>query len=246
MAGLRFVVGMVCTLAGPALLGVSALGCLGVEPQVGQGPTGAAGATGATGPAGPAGPMGPIGPQGPEGPQGAQGPAGNTPDAGAGAWVTIFDQHYNGNGVITVPITAAGGFTARVLFNGSVVPFSGYSEWIVKTSAGGTSGYVSFLSAEGVADAGPVGATQPGFLMARTLDTNPTAVSFDYLLTELGPDAGVGGLLGFGQGMLRGVLGPELLRGGGSNDYAGASTSIILSFWNTSSVTGHFVVLQLM
>jgi hypothetical protein len=187
-----------------------------------------------------------MGLQGPEGPQG---PAGPTPDAGAAGWVKIFDQQYNGNGVITVPIAASNGFTARVLFSGSVVPFSGYSEWIVKTSAGGTTGYTSFVNAEGIVDAGgPVGPTQPGFLMARTLDLNPAAVSFDYLLTELPPDGGAvsGGLLGFGQGTLRGALGPELLRGGGSNGYTGTSTSIILSFWNTQNVTGRFVVLQLM
>jgi hypothetical protein len=236
-------------VAGSIFLSLAVIGCVGSEPQVGQGPAGASGAagptgaTGAMGPEGPAGPMGPVGPQGLQGPPGADAPI---PDAGPSGWVKIFDQHYNGNGVITVPVVAPGGFTARVLFNGSVVPFTGYSEWIVKTSAGGTVGYNSFVSGEGAVVAAPVGPTQPGFLMARTLDQTPTVVSFDYLLTELAPDSGPGGLLGVGQGTLRATGVAELLRGSGSNIYVGTSTSIILSFWNTSNVTGRFVVLQLM
>jgi hypothetical protein len=156
--------------------------------------------------------------------------------------VKIFDQAYNGNGTLTIPI-AANGFTVRILFTGTVVPFSGPSEWIVRSSAGGTTGYSSFLTGEGAITITAAPPTQPGFIMGRTGDQSPTAVSFEYVLSEL-PDAG--GLLGHGQGTARTGSGPILFRTGGTNDYTGTSTSLTIAFWNTSNVTGRFVALELM
>jgi hypothetical protein len=243
----------VVTLAGAAfasaLLVVMATGCVGKEPSIGQGPAGDAGPAGPAGPTGPTGAMGPAGPvgaAGPQGPEGPQGPAGTASDAGAGAWVKIFEAKYNGNSVLTIPV-ASGGFTVRILFTGTVTPYSGASQWIARTSAGGTTGYQSFLNGEGVATVANFPPTQQGFILARSADENPgPIVTFDYLLTEQAPDAGVTGAVGYGLGTASSESGPLIFRTGGQNLYSGSSTSITVQFWNTSNVTGQFVVLQLM
>ena len=214
MREVRSVVNVAGVVGASALLMALATGCVGKEPSVGQGPAGDAGPTGPMGPAGAMGemgPPGPVGPQGAPGPAGPQGPAG-TSDAGAGAWVKIFDTNYNGNGVLTIPV-ASGGFTVRILFTGTVTPFTGPSEWYARTSAGGTTGYKSFLSSEGAASLATTPPVQPGFLMARTPDETPDPiVSFDYLLTEQSPsDAGVTGAVGYGQGTTSSGTGPHAL-----------------------------------
>jgi hypothetical protein len=250
MREVRAVVDLAGVVSASALLMTIATGCVGKEPSVGQGPPGEPGATGATGPAGAAGPMGatgPAGPQGPEGPAGPEGPPGAAPDGGAGAWVKIFDTNYNGNGVVTIPV-ASGGFTVHILFKGTVTPFSGPSQWYARTSAGGTTGYKSFLNGEGAQSVANFPPTQPGFILALTGDDNAgPIVSFDYVLTEQAPsDGGVTGAVGYGQGTASTESGPMIFRTGGQSLYAGTSTSITVQFWNTSNVTGHFVVLQLL
>jgi hypothetical protein len=254
MPEVRSVVSFVGFVGGMALLLSIGTGCVGKEPSVGQGPpgevgpegpAGPVGLTGATGPAGADGPQGPMGPAGPAGPPG---PAGTTPDGGTapGSWVSIFDTNYKGNGVLTIPIATAG-FTVRILFTGTVTPYSGASEWYARTSAGGATGYKSYLSAEGATTLTNDPPTQPGFILARTADTNPgPLVSFDYLLTEQPADAGTTGAVGYGQGTASTGTGPMIFRTGGQSLYAGNSTSITVQFWNTSNVAGHFVVLQLM
>jgi hypothetical protein len=231
------------------VIAAGCVGCVGKEPSVGDGPAGNAGPAGPSGPAGSTGatgPAGPAGPQGPAGPAGPEGPAGSTPDAGAGVWVKIYEAKYNGNGVQTIPV-ASGGFTVRILFTGTVTPFSAPSQWIARTSAGGTTGYQSFLNGEGAVSVANFPPTQQGFILAKTADDNPDpVVSFDYVLTEQPPDAGASGAVGYGQGTASTTAGPMIFRTGGQNLYTGNSTSISIQFWNTSNVTGQFVVLQLM
>jgi Collagen triple helix repeat (20 copies) len=249
------VVRVVGFVSGSALLLSMVTGCVGKEPTVGQGPPGdvgsegPAGPMGATGPAGADGVQGPMGPQGPEGPAGPPGPAGTAADGGttsSGAWVTIFDTKYNGNGVLTIPIATAG-FTVRILFTGTATPYSGASEWYARTSARGATGYTSYLNAEGATTLTNNPPVQPGFILAKTADTSPgPIVSFDYLLTEQAADGGTNGAVGYGQGTASTGSGPMIFRTGGQSLYAGNSTSITVQFWNTSNVTGHFVVLQLM
>jgi hypothetical protein len=256
MREVRSVINHAGALGASALLMAIATGCVGKEPSVGQGPAGDAGPAGPQGPTGPtgptgatgaAGPIGPAGAQGAAGPEGPQGPAGAASDAGVGAWIKIFEAKYSGNGSLTIPV-ASGGFTVRILFTGTVIPYSGNSQWIARTSAGGTTGYQSFLNAEGVATVTNFPPTQQGFIMALTADENPgPIVSFDYLLTEQAPsDAGVTGAVGYGQGTASSQSGPSIFRTGGQKAYSGSSTSITVQFWNTSNVTGQFVVLQLM
>jgi hypothetical protein len=167
--------------------------------------------------------------------------------AGLGTgWVKIFDQAYNANGVITIPVTpVAGTFTVRVLFTGTVTPFSGPSEFLLRTSGGGTTNYNSFIVGEGAAtyNTGPV---QPGFIMGRTASTSSNEISFDYELTEL---PNLLGAVGHGQGATHvdGInQGTLLFRAGGNNEYFTNSTSISIQFWNTSNVNGRFTVLQLL
>lgn len=245
----RSVANLAGLVGASALLMAIATGCVGKEPSVGQGPAGDPGATGATGPEGPAGPMGatgPAGPEGPAGPAGPEGPPGAGVDGGAGAWVKIFDTNYSGNGVITIPV-ASGGFTVHILFRGTVIPFSGPSQWYARTSAGGATGYQSFLNGEGAVSVVNFPPTQSGFILARTGDADADPiVSFDYVLTEQPPsDGGVTGAVGYGQGTASTESGPMIFRTGGQSLYAGSSTAITIQFWNTSNVNGHFVVLQL-
>jgi hypothetical protein len=245
MREVRSVVGLAGAAGAAALLTAIATGCVGKEPSVGDGPAGAAGATGPAGPAGAAGPAGPAGPQGPAGPTGPAGPAAAVSDAGAGPWVEIFEQKYDGNGVLTIPV-ASGGFTVRILFTGTVTPYGNNSEWYARTSAGGATGYHSFLNGEGAVTVTNFPPTQPGFILARTADDgNSPIVSFDYLLTEQPSDAGVTGAVGYGQGTASSVSGPMIFRTGGQSLYTGTSTSITVQFWNTSNVTGEFIALQL-
>jgi hypothetical protein len=249
MREVRSVVSLAGAVGTSALLMAIATGCVGKEPSVGDGPAGVAGATGPAGPAGatgPAGLTGPAGPQGPPGPTGPAGPEAPAADAGAGPWVKIFEEKYNGNGVLTIPV-ASGGFTVRILFTGTVTPYGNVSEWYARTSAGGTTGYHSFLNGEGAVTVTNFPPTQSGFILARTADDGPNPiVSFDYLLTEQAPDAGVTGAVGYGQGTASSISGPMIFRTGGQSLYTGTSTSITVQFWNTSNVTGEFVVLQLL
>jgi hypothetical protein len=246
MREVRSVVSLAGAVGASALLMAIATGCVGKEPSVGDGPAGAAGATGPAGPTGATGPAGPAGPQGAAGPTGPAGPQAPAADAGAGTWAKIFDEKYDGNGVLTIPV-ASGGFTVRILFTGTVTPYGNVSEWYARTSAGGTTGYHSFLNGEGAVTVTNFPPTQPGFILARTADdgANPV-VSFDYLLTEQPSDAGVTGAVGYGQGTASSISGPMIFRTGGQSLYTGTSTSITVQFWNTSNVTGEFVVLQLL
>jgi hypothetical protein len=241
-------------VSGSLLLLSIGTGCVGKEPSVGQGPPGEVGPEGPAGPVGPMGATGPAGADGPQGlvgpagPAGPPGPAGTVSDAGAsaGAWVNIFDTNYKGNGVLTIPIATAG-FTVRILFTGTVTPYSGPSEWYARTSAGGATGYKSYLNAEGATTLTNDPPVQSGLILAKTADTNVgPLVSFDYLLTEQPADGGATGAVGYGQGTASTGTGPMIFRTGGQSLYAGNSTSITVQFWNTSNVTGHFVVLQLM
>ena len=165
--------------------------------------------------------------------------------AGLGTgWVKIFDQVYNGNGVVTIPVTASGGFSVRVLFTGTITPFSGPSELYFRTSGGGATGYSSLLVGEGAAtqNTGPV---QPGLIAGRCISTSNCSLYFDYTLTEL-PSGG--GVIGSGTGGTHNAGSGNatmLFRAGGNAEYASASTSISFQFWNTSNVTGHLVALQL-
>ncbi len=170
------------------------------------------------------------------------------PGVGSG-WVKIYDQAYNGNGVQTIPLTPVNGtFTVRILFNGSITNCCGNpSEIYMQTSAGGTTGYSSFIGGEtiGGASAYNTSPVQPGFVLGRTATAANSLISFDYELTEL---ANNGGAIGHGAGAVHPTANTTttLFRAGGVNGYSGSSTSISIAFWNTSNVTGRFTVLQLM
>jgi hypothetical protein len=168
------------------------------------------------------------------------------PGLGTG-WVKIFDQAYNANGTLTVPITPVNGtFTVRVLFTGSVQTCCGNpSEFMLRPSGGGTTNYTSTFIGEGAStvNTGPV---QPGFIMGRTISTATSEIMFDYEFTEL---PGLLGGIGFGHGATHvdGLNQANMLfRTVGNNEYFTPSTSLSLFFWNTTNVNGRFTVLQLM
>ncbi len=161
-------------------------------------------------------------------------------------WVKIYDVAYNGNGVQTIPVTSVGGtFTVRIIFQG-VIGAIAIPEIYARTSGGGTGNYNSWLTGEfnnGVpyTQTAPV---QPGFLMARGLGAGNWETAFDYTITEV---PGLLGANGYGTGSMHpdGNAPPLVMHGGGNNEYFSNSTSISIAFWNTSSVSGRFVVLQL-
>jgi hypothetical protein len=146
-------------------------------------------------------------------------------------------------GAAALPVTPSGGTTTlRVLFSGSVIPFSGPSEFLLRPSAG-TGAYSTFVIGDSVpATTFNFGATQPGFIMGRTVDMITSTVAFDYLVTETTGS----GAVAFGQGSLVDGSANLLLRSNGSTFYTGTSTSFTIAFWNTTKVTGRFTVLQLM
>jgi|GEM_PF-2714899 len=169
------------------------------------------------------------------------------PGVGSG-WVKIYDQAYNANGTQTINITPVNNtYTVRILFNGILTGCCGNpSEIYLRTSAGGTTGYNSFLVGETVGGTTSynVGPLQSGFLLGRTTAFGNAEMSFDYELTEL-PSLGA---IGHGTGAVHpdGNATTTMFRGGGNLQYTGSSTSLTIQFWNTSNVNGRFTVLQLM
>jgi hypothetical protein len=172
--------------------------------------------------------------------------------AAPGGWVTIYDDAYAANGVQTINVAPSHGtITLRIVFSGTVASYTGPSEIFVRTSAGGNgtgaTPYRSYVIGDNLTTTNyATGPVQPSLMMARTSNTSGTGttsmVAFDYLMTET-PGSGA---VGFGQGSTSDGTTNILMRAQGNAAYSATSTSISIAFWNTSNVTGRFVVLQLM
>jgi hypothetical protein len=175
------------------------------------------------------------------------------PGVGTG-WQKIYDQAYNANGTQTINVSPVNGtITLRILFSGSVTPFSGPSEiYLQRNDASGptTTNYNSFIIGEQVGATGVVYNTvpvQPGFIMGRTTSASNSEMNFDYEFSEL--SGNLLGAIGHGMGATHvdgTAMATTMFRASGNNEYSTVTTSISIKFWNTSNVNGRFTVLQLM
>ena len=131
--------------------------------------------------------------------------------------------------------------TWRVLFNGILFPNGAPARVLIRTSAGGTTGYSGFVIGEG---AGTFNTSETsGFIAARTVGTGETITAFDYTIAEY---PGLFGTVGFGQGTVRESLGsPALLRSTGSSPVFAFSNAITVVPINVSSWGGTIQVLEL-
>jgi hypothetical protein len=154
-------------------------------------------------------------------------------------WVKTGEATLSGTTPVTFSVQSRG--TWRVLFNGILFPNGAPARVLIRTSAGGTSGYSGFVIGEG---AGTFNTSDTsGLIAARTAGNAETVTAFDYTIAEF---PGLYGTVGFGQGTVREGTGtPTLLRSTGSHAGFSFSNAITVVPLNVNSWGGTIQVLEL-